>query len=346
MGKRNRNTQRTVLIVLCIVLTLLLAGLAGAAVLYNHYYNKLGQIGDENTVPPDIAASIMQSEYEGNTDDPTSATPGQNVTVSTEDVEHEGQGEHIINILLVGQDAREGEGRQRSDTMILMTFNTSQKTITLTSFMRDQYVQIPGYGATKLCHAYKYGGMNLLNETIYNHFGVEIDGNIEINFTSFEKIINMLGGVEITLTEAESEYMHQAGYKSLKTGKNLLNGEQALLYARLRSIDTDYNRAERQRNVVMSLFDAYKGQSYGKMLSLLNEILPLIKTNMSQGQILEYAARVFPMISGTSIDTMRIPVEGTFDGGYVRVWEGLDLWCQLNIDFEANRKVLNEIFAE
>ena len=122
-------------------------------------------------------------------------------------------------------------------------------------------------------------------------------------------------------------------------------GEEALWYARLRSIDTDYNRAERQRNVITSVINAYKGQSYGKMVSMLDEILPLLKTNMSKGDILKYATKLFPMVYGAEINTLRIPMEGTYDGGFVKVWEGMTLWCQLNIDFEANREVLEEIFA-
>ena len=116
------------------------------------------------------------------------------------------------------------------------------------------------------------------------------------------------------------------------------------MYARLRSIDTDYARAERQRNVMMSLFESYKDLSYPEMLSLLHEILPLLRTNMTMPEITGLALKLYPMFSGAEIETLRIPADGTFKGGYVKVSEGLKLWCQYNIDFEANRKLLEEIF--
>ena len=351
-----KKNKRKWLIPVCIVLGILLTLLAVFAVfygIYDHYYDKMGHIGSEGTVDPNQAGSVLESILQSEAEDPEEGTTEpltdptydpNDVTINPGDVDQT-QGDHIVNILLVGQDAREGEERQRSDSMMLVTFNTKSKEITLTSFMRDQYVEIPGYGSTKLCHAYKYGGMSLLNETLYNHFGVEIHGNFEVDFTGFERIIDLLGGVEIDLTEPEVEYLHEKGYKHLTVGKNILAGEEALWYARLRSIDTDYNRAERQRNVITSVINAYKGQSYGKMVSMLDEILPLLKTNMSKGDILKYATKLFPMVYGAEINTLRIPMEGTYDGGFVKVWEGMTLWCQLNIDFEANREVLEEIFA-
>ena len=346
--KKRKNGKRIALIVLCVVLAVILAAIAAAAVYIDYLYNSMEYVPEnDSTVSPEIASSMAQDEHVEIDPDSTDPIFNQDdITFAPDDTDHGGQGDHIVNIMLVGQDAREGEGTQRSDSMILVTFNKSTKTITLTSFMRDQYVQIPGYGATKLCHAYQYGGMSLLNQTIYNHFGVEIDGNLEVNFTGFEEIIDLLGGVEIELTSKEASYLRTAGGWDVTKGTNKLPGDCALLYARLRSIDTDYNRAERQRKVLISIMEAYRDQSYSKMISLLNKLLPLVKTNMTKSEITNYALELFPMVSDANIETMRIPVDGTFTPGYVRVYEGLDLWCQLNIDFEANREVLNEIFAE
>ena len=183
-----------------------------------------------------------------------------------------------------------------------------------------------------------------MNETLKNNFGIEVDGNFEVDFTGFEKIIDLLGGVEIDLTKKEVEYLKEKGFKNVKVGKNILEGESALWYARLRSIDTDYARAERQRNVMMSLFESYKELSYPQMLSLLHEILPLLRTNMTMSEITNYALQLYPMLSGAEVETLRIPVDGTFKGGFVKVSEGLKLWCQYNIDFEANRQVLEKVF--
>ena len=340
-----KRSGRVALIVLIVFLSLILIAMSAFAIYVTYLYNKIGFIENETTVSPEEASSIALNEAESIEPDNTDPLLNpEDVEVEDEDVNHLGQGEHIVNIMLVGQDARKGERVQRSDSMMLVTFNLNTKTITLTSLMRDQYVNIPGYGSTKLNHAYQYGGMSLMNETLYNHFGIEIDGNFEVDFSGFEDIIDLLGGVEIDLTKKEVAYLKEKGCKNIQVGKNRLAGKWALWYARLRSIDTDYARAERQRNVMMSLFEAYKELSYTEMLSLLNEILPLLRTNMTLPQITNFAMELYPMFSDAKVETLRIPADGTFKGGYVKVSEGLKLWCQYDIDFEENREILNKIF--
>lgn len=349
--KKPIGWKRTTLIVICVILALLLAAIIGIAIYADSLLGKINYIDPSNeaTISPSDASNIILNDPDAVTVDPDSTEPvvrPEDIIIPDQPIDPLEQGSHILNIMLVGQDRREGQGRQRSDTMILATFNQSKKTITLTSFMRDQFVNIPGYGKTKLCHAYQYGGMSLLKETIYNHYGVDIHGMIEVDFSGFEDIIDLLGGVEIDLTKKEAKKLNKDGGWSLSSGVERLNGEQALLYARLRSIDTDYKRAERQRNVLTSLIEEYKSQSLTKMLSLLEEILPLVTTNIPKTDLTQYATSLFPMLSGAQVETLRIPVDGTFTGGLVRVSEGLNLWCQYNIDFEENREILGAVFEE
>lgn len=348
-GQSNKpgSGVRAFLVFLCVVLSLVLILSVGAVLALK--FGILNRINYENnsaTISREEAENMATEEAEQIDPDSTDPLFNQDDINFEDNVQHKGQGDHIVNVMLVGQDARAGEGRQRSDSMMLLTFNKSKGTITLTSFMRDEYVRIPGYGTTKLCHAYAYGGMDLLNQTLYNHYGIEIDGNLEVNFSGFEGIIDYLGGVDIELTGAEAKYLREAGHSYVKKGMCHLRGNTALLYARLRSIDNDYNRAERQRNVMMSLIDAYKNLDKTEMLTLLYDILPYLTTNMSQTEIVNYAMDLFPMLSGSKVQPLRIPVDGTFETGYVKVSEGLKLWCQLKIDFEANRQILEEIFAE
>ena len=258
-------------------------------------------------------------------------------------------GDHLINILLIGQDRRPGEGRQRSDSMILVSINKSNNTITLTSFMRDQYVQIPGYKPNKLNVAFAYGGMNLLRKTLELNFGVKVDGMVEVDFSGFEKIIDRLGGVDIKLTTAEAAYLntlYEIGMLSspVIVGVNHLDAKQALVYVSIREIDTDYHRASRQRKVLLSLIETYKTLPLDQMLSLMDELLPLISTDLTNLEIMRYAIDIFPMMSSATIETLRIPVDGTFTGGLVEVRPGFYGWFQYNIDFEANKKILWEIF--
>lgn len=287
---------------------------------------------------------------------PIETNPGDTI-IDAEDIyfpdgwelpDMEDQGKDIINIMLVGQDARPGEAAQRSDAMILMTVNRKTKQIYLTSFLRDQYVQIPGYGNTKLCHAYSYGGMTLMNQTIQNHYGIEIDGNVTFSFEGFEQIIDMLGGVEIELTAKEAKALNDlvAGKWSLKEGKQTLTGAQALRYSRLRHIDSDFQRTERQRKVIMSIIDAYKNCSLSEMMKILEKTMPLITTNITTGQMFTYAFQLFPMLSGAQMKTQQIPAAGTFSSGLIRVSENYMAYCQYNINFAANRELLNKIFDD
>ena len=157
---------------------------------------------------------------------------------------------------------------------------------------------------------------------------------------------DLLGGVEINMTEKEAEYIGACFHKEMKAGVNLLNGDEAMLYSQLREIDTDYRRAERQRKVLMAIINKYKNQPLDELLSLTEQILPLVTTDMSNTEILGYALEIFPTLTEMQYGTMRIPVEGTFQQGNVQVREGVKNWFQYNIDFAANRKILNEIFAE
>ncbi len=250
----------------------------------------------------------------------------------------------VINIMLVGQDYYGKADRGRSDCMILATFNKTTGVITLTSFMRDSYVQIPGYKPHKMNHAYQYGGMSLLNQTLKVNFGVEVDGNVTVDFAQFKKIIDMLGGVDITLTEAESKWMYQEHGLHIDPGPQRLNGDLALKYARIRYIDNDYVRASRQRRVLLSLIDRYKSLPVTEMLALLEEVLPLITTNIPEEDIIPLALELFPLLSTSQFATQQIPANGTFKGGNVQVRPGLKNWFQYNIDFETNRKILRDIF--
>ena len=344
--------QRNALIALCAVLALILLALVFGTAYVHSLLNKMQYVAPEEEYTMSKQEASQQTSPDMETIDPSSTeTLPQigDVTVPTEPpfapVKH---GSHVVNILLVGQDRREGAGeyRQRSDSMILVSFNTSRNTITLTSFMRDQYVVIPGYGFNKLNAAYVFGGFNLLNKTLEQNLGVFVDGNVEVDFSSFTAIIEMLGGVEINLTQAEADYLNKGFGWNLVPGLNLLNGEQALNYARIREIDSDYQRSNRQRTVIISLINRYKNVPVSDMMNVLNAVLPMIRTNMTNDQILSYAGRFLPMLASARVDSMRIPVDGTFDSGYLQLDETHQDWFQYNIDFKTNYEILQQLFIK
>ncbi len=116
--------------------------------------------------------------------------------------------ESVVNVLLVGADYQSGT-RARSDSMILCTFNQDKNTITLTSLMRDMYVQIPGYCKTRINASYAVGGMDLLLQTLKVNFGLEVDGVVEVDFSQFAKLINLLGGVELEIDYYEAKFINE-----------------------------------------------------------------------------------------------------------------------------------------
>lgn len=216
----------------------------------------------------------------------------------------------LINIMIVGEDRlNAGEGRQRSDTMILISVNPKTKKVSMISFLRDMYVSIPGgYKNNKLNAAYRFGGFKLMKETYKQNFGITIDGCFAGDFSSFTEIIDMLGGVEITVTQKESDF--SGGL--LPVGTSTLNGEQALFYARIRKIDSDYSRANRQRTVLMSLFNKFKNASLGDLNSIADAILPKLSTDMSDGDILSLMTKLLPLVGSMEVNTYSIP----YLGGY------------------------------
>ena len=186
------------LVALIVVLALLLAALIAVAVLMNYIFGRLGRF--ENPTPSNGTIPKMSDEFdvEGNQEGAENfeTVDASDVVFETVDV-LEGD---MINIMLIGQDRRPGEERARSDSMILVTLNKEKGTIQLTSFMRDLYVQIPGYMDNRLNAAYRYGGTDLMNETFKVNFGLEIDGNVMVDFDEFTEIIKIMGGVTLDIS--------------------------------------------------------------------------------------------------------------------------------------------------
>ena len=257
-----------------------------------------------------------------------------------------GAGQDIINILLIGQDSRSSK-RSRSDAMILCTLNKATKTLTMSSFMRDMYVQIPGYQDNRINASYALGGMELLDSCLKKNFGVEIDGNIEVNFEGFEKVIDAIGGVDIDLTQAEVNFLKKYGSMDrpvssknwkFKVGVNHLNGAQALAYARNRGTGNgDFSRTNRQRTVLNAVLEKAKNMDLNQIMKLIKEVLPLLTTDLTDAQILGFAVEVSPILTQLELKTQQIPAEGAFKYASMR---GMHV---LVPDLEQNRGILKEI---
>lgn len=343
MGKRKSGGslrfQRFALKLLCTVLGLILAAMVAVTVYFQYLMNRINYVDPDNnvTLSHQELEEYLASETESGDSAAPTMDPGQ-VDFGTADTQIGGKNSNIINILLIGQDRRPGEERARSDSMILCTFNKETRQLILTSILRDLYVQIPGYQDNRVNVAYAAGGMQLLNTTLEQNFGIRVDGNVEVDFTQFQTIVDLLGGVSIELRQDEADLLNKTPGNALTAGVNLLTGEQALQYARIRSLDADgdFSRTNRQRMVINAIVEAYKNASLKTVLSMLDDILPMITTDMSNLQIIAYALELFPLLSEVDIVSQRIPADGTYSGQMIR---GMAV---LVADMDATRQLLEE----
>ena len=245
-----------------------------------------------------------------------------------------GTGSGIVNILFIGQDRREGETTARSDSMILCTYHRKTGDVTMTSFLRDLYVPIPGHHHNRINAAYSEGGTALLDQTLRENFALHIDGNVEVDFSQFSQIIDLLGGVKLELREDEAAEIN----KETGSGVQVLNGEQALTYARIRKLDADgdFSRTSRQRKLMNALLGSYRNIKWKDLLPLIDELLPLISTDMNYGKLVLLAMEILPKLSDAQVASQRIPADGTFTD------EKIDGMAVLCADLEANRQLLRE----
>ena len=215
----------------------------------------------------------------------------------------------IINIALFGVDSAD-VSTGRSDSIIIATIDTIHKKLKLTSVMRDSYVNISGIGNDKINHAYAFGGPQLAIKTLNENFNLNIEDFVAVNFDSLPKIIDMIGGVTVDITS--EEVSHIPGISS--AGTYNLNGAQALSYSRIRyATGGDYVRTERQRTILIKIFEKILTINPMKYPSLLNEVLPMVQTSLDYSKILELGTEVLKM-GVTTLEQERFPLDGYCQG--------------------------------
>lgn len=245
---------------------------------------------------------------------------------------------NYYNVLLIGCDKSDGTS-QRSDSMILVTIDKEHQKIKMTSFMRDLWVSIPGYDDARLNAAYSYGGAELLLQTLHENFGVNVNDYVMVDFAMFEKLIDGLGGVNVDITEDEADFINETSHAKVHSGENVLNGDYALIYCRIRYLDSDFNRTQRQRKVMNSIIKKTVSQNPVKTLSVMSDILPLITTNISPAKM---TVKAFSAISFLKYgnDQFRLPTD---DGYTSEIIYGQDV---LVPDLEASKEALNNFIYE
>lgn len=249
-----------------------------------------------------------------------------NLGIVEDDLKQYDNANKIRNIALFGLDSTDGE-TGRSDSIMIATVDPVHNKLKLTSIMRDSYVYIDGYGQDKINHAYAYGGPELSIKTINENFGLNIEDFVSVNFSSLPIIIDILGGVDIEITEEELQYINsyindinnKDGTNSSHisyAGLQHLDGTQALAYSRIRyTAGGDYKRTERQRTVLEALFTKLTSASISSYNSLLNEVLPYVQTNLNAADILSLGTKVLSI--GNNLEQDRFPRDGYGEGAMI-----------------------------
>lgn len=253
-----------------------------------------------------------------------------------------------VNILLVGVDARENDVDSRSDTMMLVTLDNKNGEIKLTSFLRDSYVEIAGRKKKeKLNAAYFRGGIQTLIDTLEMNFKVSIPYYAIVDFEIFTTIVDELGGVNVDVTEKESKYSKRTETTGklvvIEAGEDiLLNGEQALWYSRMRYLDSDFMRTQRQRKVISAIVEKTLQQDIGTMIGLAETIIPLVKTNLSSKEIISIGVKaLLKQAYSYPIVQQQIPAENTWSSKSIS-----GVGSCLVMDFEKNVKIMQNFLSE
>jgi LCP family protein required for cell wall assembly len=252
---------------------------------------------------------------------------------------------HVLNVMLIGEDTRGEEildEDTRADAAILVSVNIDTKQITLTSILRDTYTYwetTKGDESTgrfgKINGAMSTGDINAYITCVENMYKVDIDNYVIVNFDSFESIIDALGGVTLELTSAEINEInnHQKRYGNVTiektfdgdSGELKLTGKQALAYCRIRKLDSDNARADRQKTCLVEIFDEAKDASNVQLLKIVNSLIPYVKTGFSTNDIIKIAKYAFSQgwldfdVQMTTVPESRINEKGS-GGIYYGAW--------------------------
>lgn len=316
--KKKKGKLKYIIIGITLVLVLVICGVIG------YVYTKLNAIDKVKLDTSKIAVESDAQKLQDNND-------------------------NITNIALYGVDSREesNDTGSRSDSIMVLTIDKSRNKIKLSSIVRDTYVNIPGRGMDKINHAYAFGGPELAISTINSNFGLAIKDFVTVDFFGLAKVVDSIGGVQLDIQSEEVQYINQyvkeianienVTPKYISTpGKQTVNGIQAVAYARIRyTAGGDFKRAERQRTLLMTIFEKVKTMEKTQYINIINEMLPNIKTNMSSTQLISLATEV---LSGNNmaLQQIKFPLDKNSGGKTIN---GVYYYVT---DLEANKKALQD----
>lgn len=320
MRNRSRRSKiskrKKIIIIISVLILIIVGGVLG------YGYTMLAKINHKKLSQSDAELGISQS------------------------TEQQNKGNGITNILFFGLDARDPDVASRSDSIMVVSVDSKDQKVKVTSLMRDMYVDIPGKGSHKINAAYAYGGASLAIKTINADFGLDIRNYVTVNFFGLEKLIDNVGGVQINVSDAEAKVLNEYlaelnklnGNKvpDVKGGLQTLDGRQAVAYCRIRYVGhADYQRTERQRTVLNELFKKIKTQGMLKLPGTINTILPYVETSLSKTDIVSLSMQAM-RFNTSSIVQYRLPVDGHFKS------ENINGEDALVPNMEENKELLHQ----
>lgn len=339
--KRQRRKKIVRFVVIFIIVTLI--AITGIFYVLNNM--GVGQTGPQSSVPAGIPAQgnavaptatpvVVETTPRPNdwSDEPATLSEplseDQKISVTdlsiTESLDSAWQ-----SILLLGNDSRSGEAYGQTDAMMILSIHKETSQVRLTSLSGAMRVAFPGSSELrKLNSTCYYGGPELAMKMVNQYFEMDIQNYILVNMADFATLIDQLGGVEITLNEQEVEAINHnltnqqkeltltgesSGFSPVaSSGTQLLNGQQALAYARVRVIDDDLTRTSRQRNLLLSVAQTIMEKGELELIPTVTQMLDLVSTNMDEGELLALATKAFNL-DLNSVTQLALPVDGSYE---------------------------------
>ncbi len=260
-------------------------------------------------------------------------------------------GTDCFTLLLVGTDNYRPGTPGRSDTMMLAQVNLKTCEVRLVSFLRDLYVKIPRHGSNRLNAAYVYGGADLLKQTLQSNFGVSFDAYLTVNFSRMVELVDEIGGVDVTITERERgqlnsllrSYNRSGGHSASdgllqQSGEVHLSGKQALCYARIRKIDSDFERTARQRKVMEAIFTRVSQMPPTDLIGLIAEAMTSVESDLSAEDVID----LIPLLLGAKDATfqgMQVPLQAAYQS------QTISGMAVLVPNLKKNRNAIEEFLA-
>lgn len=310
-GYYKKNTgKKTAVIVICVILALILGVVAFVGIYVN---NMLGDINHVEVPEIQETEPVEQTEADAQTGE----TEATEATEATEPVEAF-KSENYTNYLIVCKPAYKAGSVKVTDTMILCSLNTTTKSMTMTSLSADAMVEVPAYksyagGEAALNTVYglgsTYGGttgsMELMNQTLYNNYGIKVEKNFELDLKVLARVVTRLESVQINLSEGEAKYLSEATGKEIQAGQQEMDGNLALEYIQMWGDETadDISTINGQKKLFEGIVQKVRSQYVGDLEQIVKEMMPSITTSMSFTEFRDFLISLLPMVKDLTIES-------------------------------------------